>query len=129
MKIISKEVSVAISNLINQSVKTGLYPERLKIGCVRPVYKKGKHNEYANYRPITLLSSVDKIVEKYICRQIQQFYHNNDVITKNQFGFQPGKGTIDLLAQFTDEINQHFNHKRHVLALFIDFSRAFDTAT
>ena len=77
MKIISKEVSVAISNLINQSVKTGSYPERLKIDCVRSVYKKGKHNKYANYHPITLLSSVDRIVEKYICRQIQKFYHNN----------------------------------------------------
>lgn len=90
-------------------------------------FKKGKRDEYCNYRPITLLPSVDKIVEKFICEQIHTFYKKHSVIYHNQFGFQQGKGTTDLLSVFTDEVNEYLNDKKNVLVLFIDFSRAFDT--
>ncbi|KAL0832236.1 hypothetical protein ABMA28_001686 [Loxostege sticticalis] len=127
LKVVDKHISLPIANLINRSIVSGEYPDDLKIGCVRPVFKKGKHDVYSNYRPITLLSSVDKIVEKVVCEQIHNFYRKHDVINKNQFGFQAGKSTTDLLSKFTDEVNEHLNHRKCVLALFIDFSRAFDT--
>lgn len=127
IKSIGYEVSGAIADLINCSVKEGTYPDDLKIGCVRPLHKKGKRDDYSNYRPITLLSSIDKIVEKYISEQIQKFYRLNDILYQNQFGFQMGKGTSDLLIKFTDEVNTNLNRKLHVCVLFIDFSRAFDT--
>ncbi|CAK1593657.1 unnamed protein product [Parnassius mnemosyne] len=117
----------AIANLINTSVETGIYPDELKIGCVRPIYKKGRRDDFLNYRPITLLSSINKIVEKYVREQIDKFYNTHDVIYENQFGFQAGKGSNDLLMKLTDEINEYLNNKNHVLVLFIDFSRAFDT--
>lgn len=127
VKLIGEHISPTISDLINCSVKTGKYPDKLKVGCVRPVHKKGKRNDYTNYRPITLLSSIDKIVEKYVCEQIHNFYRKHNVIKPCQFGFQSGKSTTDLLSKFTDEVNYHLNEQRQVLALFIDFSRAFDT--
>lgn len=127
IKMVGKDVSSAIADLINCSIKSGVYPDELKVGCVRPIHKKGKRNCYSNYRPITLLSSVDKIVEKYVCEQIHNYYRKHDVLYKNQFGFQSGKGTTDLLSMFTDEVNEHLNNRMHVLVLFIDFSRAFDT--
>lgn len=73
--------------------------------------EKGKKDVYSNYRPITLLSSIDKIVQKFVCEQIHKFYNKNDVIYQNQFGFQAGKGTTDLLATFTDEVNEHLDKK------------------
>lgn len=127
IKAIGENISPAIADLINCSVQKGLYPDDLKVGCVRPVYKKGKRSDFSNYRPITLLSSIDKIVEKYVCEQIHAFYGKHKVIDQNQFGFQAGKSTSDLLSNFTDKVNEHLNEKKHVLALFIDFSRAFDT--
>ncbi|KAL0810711.1 hypothetical protein ABMA28_010035 [Loxostege sticticalis] len=127
LKIISNEISGAIANLINTSVSRGLYPDELKIGCVRPVHKKGPKNDYMNYRPITLLSSIDKVVEKYLSEEIHSYYKKQEIITKNQYGFQSGKSATELLSKFTDEINTHLNERKHVLVLFIDFSRAFDT--
>lgn len=124
---IGKEISVAIANLINHSIQEELYPKGLKKGTIRPVYKKGKREEYANYRPITLLPSIDKIVEKYIAEQVHNFFKKTGAIYHNQFGFQKGKGTTDLLLKFTDEINGHLNDRKSVLVLFIGLSRAFDT--
>lgn len=66
-------------------------------------------------------------MEKYICDQIHKFYTNNSIIYKNQYGFQAGKSTNGLLSQFTDKVNEYLNKKNIVLALFIDFTRAFDT--
>ncbi|KAL0871061.1 hypothetical protein ABMA27_004866 [Loxostege sticticalis] len=127
IKCMNTEGATAIANLINASVETGIYPDELKIGCVRPIHKKGRRDDFLNYRPVTLLSSIDKIVEKYVCEQIYEFYDMHDVIYQNQYGFQAGKGTNDLLMKLTDEINEYLNNKKHVVVLFIDFSRAFDT--
>ncbi|CAB3230894.1 unnamed protein product [Arctia plantaginis] len=127
IKHIENYVAPTISDLINQSIRTGSYPNKLKEGCVRPLHKKGRKDEYGNYRPITILSSIDKIVEKYVCDQIHSFYRKHSVITPHQYGFQSGKSTTSLLSKFTDDINTHLNEKRQVLTLFIDFSRAFDT--
>lgn len=127
IKMAGRGISVALTNLINRSVKMGSYPETLKMGCVRPIFKKGKKDEYSNYRPITLLPSVDKIVEKFICEQMHTYFRKHDVIYTNQFGFQQGKGTAELLSKFIDEVNEYLNDKNNVLVLFIDFSRAFDT--
>lgn len=127
IKIIGKDISSSIADLINCSIETGLYPDDLKNGCVRPIYKKGKRNDFSNYRPITLLSSIDKIIEKYVCEQIHAFYKKHNVINENQFAFQPGKSTASILSKFTDELNKYLNEKKHVFVLFIDFTRAFDT--
>ncbi|XP_041970766.1 uncharacterized protein LOC121727153 [Aricia agestis] len=66
IRIAGQDVASSIADLINCSVKTGLYPDDLQVGSVRPIHKKGKRNAYTNYRPITLLSTIDKIVEKHI---------------------------------------------------------------
>lgn len=127
IKSIGCDVSRAIADLINCSVREGSYPDDLKMGCVRPLHKKGKRDDYANYRRITLLSSIDKIVEKYIGEKLLTFYRLNGIIYQNQFGFQMGKGTSDLLIKFSDEVNTHLNQRLYVCVLFIDFSCAFDT--
>ncbi|KAL0893268.1 hypothetical protein ABMA27_014866 [Loxostege sticticalis] len=128
VKKISHNISIAIANLINTSLYTGIYPDDLKRGCVRPIYKKGKQSEVSNFRPVTVLSNINKIVEKYVSGEIHTFFgENNDIINKKQFGFQPHKSTTMLLTEFTDEINSYLNNRNHVLVLFVDFSRAFDT--
>lgn len=127
IKKVTNNIASAICNLINTAIKTGQYPDGLKIGCIRPVFKKGKRENASDYRPITLLSSIDKIIEKFVCDQIHSFYQKNNIISKSQFGFQPKKNTTMLLSKFTDDINTYLNNKKQVLALFIDFSRAFDT--
>lgn len=127
LKIIGKQVAGPIANLINTSVAQGVYPMDLKTGIVRPIYKKGSRKEYGNYRPITILPTIDKIIEKYISKTIHTFYEDNHILTNTQYGFQRGKSTTQLLETFTDTIYQNLNDKKHILIVFIDYSKAFDT--
>ncbi|KAG7300639.1 hypothetical protein JYU34_014938 [Plutella xylostella] len=84
-------------------------------------------NDYDKYRPITLLPTVDKIVERIISDEMHNFFSCNNIITQSQFGFLANKSTSSLLSQFTDLVNSHLDNKRHVLVVFIDYSKAFDT--
>lgn len=127
LKLIGAKIAEVISQLINSSIKLSKYPNELKTGIVRPIHKKGKQDDCNNYRPITILPTVDKVVEKTISKQIQAFYKENNVITDKQFGFQCDRSTTQLLSKFTDTINKHLDNKKHVLVAFIDYSRAFDT--
>lgn len=127
VKYISNDITPVITHLINRCIAESIYPNKLKIGIIRPIYKKGSHCVYNNYRPITILSCIDKIVERYFGNEISRYLEKNQVINKYQFGFQRNRSTSQLLCQFTNEINMHLNKKNHTIVIFIDFSKAFDT--
>ena len=63
-----------LSIIINQTLKTGVFPDKLKIAKVTPVYKKGNENTFCNYRPISLLPSISKVFEKVICNQLTIYF-------------------------------------------------------
>lgn len=127
IKCITQEITPVLTHLTNQCIAYSSYPDKLKIGLIRPIHKKGNYSDTNNYRPITILSSLDKIIEKYLGNQINGFLSRNGIIHERQFGFQKGKNTSQLLAQFTDEVNGHLNNRNHVIVVMIDFSKAFDT--
>jgi hypothetical protein len=77
--VVAEKISTAIAHLINSSITCGLFPDELKIGLVRPIYKNGIISNCSNYRPITMLPSLDKIVEKYVSSQIHTFYKTHNV--------------------------------------------------
>lgn len=121
------QISPVIALLINLSIKEGVVPELLKVSVVRPVYKKGSHYEYSNYRPIALLSVVNKIMERYVAGCLSDYLSKFDIISKNQFGFQKKKSTSDLLLKFSNLVNTKLNENFHVVCMFVDFTKAFDT--
>lgn len=127
IKYIANNITPVLTHLINQCITSNTYPDKLKIGMVRPIHKKGSYTDINNYRPITILSCIDKIIERYYGQQINNFLSRNGIIHEKQFGFQKYKSTTQLLSLFTDEVNSYLNNKKHVLAVMIDFSKAFDT--
>jgi hypothetical protein len=127
LKLISDKVSPVIANLINLSVNKSKFPEGLKQAIIRPIHKKGSRKIYSNYRPIAILSSVDKVIEKCIVEQLGYYLSKNKILNKCQHGFQRGKSTDTLLLKFTDEINSNLADKKVVVAVFFDFTKAFDT--
>lgn len=126
VKYASANLIPIITHLINCCLRTGTYPDLLKIGVIRPIHKKGLRDDVNNYRPITILSCIDKILERYIGNEINLFIQTHGIINDKQYGFQKNKSTTQLLRAFTDEVNEQLNDKKHVLTLFIDFSKAFD---
>jgi Reverse transcriptase (RNA-dependent DNA polymerase) len=120
-------ISQLIADLINQSVKSGIVPDELKVSIVRPIYKKGDHLMYSNYRQIHLLSIIEKILEIAVATHFKNYIDEFRIINALQFGFQKGKSTSDLLISFSEHINANLNDNMHTIALFVDFTKAFDT--
>ena len=83
-----------LSIIINQTLKTGVFPDKLKIAKVTLVYKKGNENTFCNDRPISLLPSISKVFEKVMCNQLTLYFETNHFLMQVSTGF----GKITLLS-------------------------------
>ena len=104
-------------------------PREFKIAKIVPVYKDGDCHDFNNYRPISLLSSFSKLLEKIVAKQLVRFLHVNDIIYKHQYGFRAKHNTSHPVLHFSDQIYNSLNQKpsAKTLAIFIDLKKAFDT--
>lgn len=80
-----------------------------------------------NFRPISLLPLLAKIIEKLSKNRVIEFLDDNEILYKNQFGFRPGRNTSDAILHFVDDCSTALNSKLYTIAVFLDFSKAFDT--
>jgi hypothetical protein len=117
----------AISKLLNAMTKKEVWPEKLKLQITRPVYKKGNKLDLNNYRPIALLSVIDKILEKFFVNKIWKFFDKFRNISSSQFGYRKKMGTNDLLSEMNDLITTSLNDGKYVGIVLIDLTKAFDT--
>ena len=127
IKSIKTEISPILAHFINLTINNQIYPDLLKISIVRPLFKGGENKSFNNYRPIAILPSINKVVEKTIVNQTSHFLKTFNVINSAQYGFQRGKNTTQLLSKFANDVNNYLNKKMLVAVLFIDFKKAFDT--
>jgi hypothetical protein len=104
----------------------GNYPDDLKIARVVPVHKTGPLSQIENYRPISILCCVNKIFEKIIYSRIDSFFQRFNLMSENQFGFRRGCSTETASLQLVDYIMPAFENKQYAMALFLDYSKAFD---
>jgi hypothetical protein len=126
-KIISPYVCQPIADIFNESISLGIFPDCLKIARVVPIFKTGDRMSVTNYRPISTLPVLAKIFEKLMSIKIKSFLSVNSILCKHQFGFRAGAGTADAILQFTDNVYDSLNNKESLAAVFLDFSKAFDT--
>jgi len=126
-KYCSNIIAPSIANLFNESVNTGVFPERLKLARIVPVHKGGDRSTLNNYRPISTLSILSKIFEKLMFKRLQSFISANGLICNNQFGFKRGSNTSDAVAEFLNCAYESLNRKDVLMSVFLDFSKAFDT--
>ena len=127
LKKISHIISPLLSDIFNHSINDGIFPEKLKTGRVTPIHKEGDLNDVSNYRPITSLSVFSKLFEKLVHKRMNSFISRYKLIKPNQFGFQKNKCTSDAILEFLENVYDSFNENKHYLAVFLDFSKAFDT--
>ena len=115
-----------LTDIINSSFITGVFPVQLKIAKVIPIHKSGPKTEVSNYRPISLLSSFSKIFEKIMHNRVVNFLEDNNALYDMQFGFRAGRSCEQALLTANNEILAALSKKQIALLLLIDFSKAFD---
>ena len=127
LKILTTLLSQPLTYLFNCSFATGVVPDNLKLARVIPVYKKGPRDIISNYRPISLLSVFNKILEKLMYTRIIKFLELNKVFFNGQFGFRSNHSTTHATLLITDKIQKAIENRLYSCGIFLDLSKAFDT--
>ena len=125
LSLIPDLIITPLAYIVNLSLTTGEYPELLKVVKVIPIHKGGSTQDVNNYRPISLLSIVDKIIEKIVYKNLHFFLEAHNILFDNQFGFRKNNSTTHALIQITELIKKSIN--KYGCSIFIDLRKAFDT--
>ena len=114
-------------HLVNICLSSGTFPEILKIAIVKPVFKSGDKNIFNNYRPISILPYISKVLEKIIHKRIMDYLTENDILCKNQFGFQKSLSTYMPILLLQERVTKAMENGKLAVAIYIDLQKAFDT--
>ena len=130
MHIIKKSFDIIcqpLVNLINLSLATGMFPDKLKIAKVIPIYKMGDTDCFANYRPISLLANFSKFFEKVMYNRLLEFIEKHDILYCSQFGFRKKHSTSLAITHLVNKITSAIDRKEITVGVFLDLAKAFDT--
>ena len=127
LKRIAPYIAGHLSGFINKFIQLGIFPKILKIGKISPVYKKGDSQLFDNYRPISVLPILGKIFEKILYDRLYSFFTSKNVIHSKQFGFRKNHSTGHAINYSVDKIINELQKRNHIIGIFIDLSKAFDT--
>ena len=123
----SNVISWKLTRFINNFMDKGYFPGILKSGKITPIYKKDNPQIFGNYRPVSVLPIFGKIFEKVIYSRMYSFMTSMGIIYNKQFGFRKNHSTSHAINYFIAKILKEVENKRHVIGIFIDLSKAFDT--
>ena len=113
--------------MIYQVLSNGIFPDKLKIAKVVPIFKKGDCALTNNYRPISLLPVISKVIEKIIYNQLSLYFESNKLFFDSQYGFRPNHSTEQATLELTDRIISAMDNNDVPIGIFLDLSKAFDT--
>ena len=127
LKLLSPLISSPLSQIINESFQTGIFPDKMKLAKVIPLFKKGCPLTAANYRPISLLSVFNKIIEKVMYERLYNFLVKHQILYSLQFGFRANHSIDHALVILTEAIKNSLDDRKLGCWLFLDLKKAFDT--
>ena len=127
LKQISHLISTPLSDIFNKSFRTGIFPDLLKISKINPIHKKDSKLLISNYRPISLLSNLNKIIEKLMFKRLYAFLEQYKCIYSLQFGFRENHSTNHAIISIIQKIQDAIKDGKFAIGVFIDLQKAFDT--
>ncbi|KAL1446894.1 hypothetical protein WDU94_006594 [Cyamophila willieti] len=127
LKRISHFILTPLTHVINLSLEKGVFPNCFKEGIVIPLYKKGDPKRLPNYRPITILNNLSKILEKCVQTRLDFYLTANDILTHKQYGFRKRIGTEDAILDLTTYLHEQLDKGHKTLAVFLDITKAYDS--
>ena len=99
-------ISKPLTHICNHSFKTGVFPSRMKIAKIKPIFKSGAKTDIGNYRPISLLPQFSKILEKLFLSRLDNFINAKDILNSSQYiGFRKAMSTSHAVMELIEEIS------------------------
>ena len=122
----ANQLAIPLSTFYNTLLSRSLFPSAWKRANVTPIFKKGDPSEPSNYRPVSLLSCIGKVMERCIHKYLYNFLTSHNILTSKQSGFIKGDSTVNQLASLYNDICKAIDEGKEVRAVFCDISKAFD---
>ena len=127
LKVAATAISPSLTYIFNQAIISCCFPDDWKVARVLPLYKKGPRNLPDNYRPISILPAISKIMERILYNQLYEYLSTNDLLCERQFGFRRLHSTVSALLDSTNSWYINMDRKMFNLVVFLDLKKAFDT--
>jgi hypothetical protein len=129
LKTLAIELSWPLAHIFRLSLQNGIFPSKLKKSRVVPIFKAGNTYSCDNYRPISLLSTLSKVLEKMVSVQLVNHLDRNNILYEHQYGFQRNKSTEHSLVHAINFIGKAMNDNNYCIGVFFDLKKAFDVCS
>ena len=122
-----KSILNHLTFFFNLCLKQAVFPNRLKHAIITPIYKAGGKDKFNNYRPISLLPVLSKVLENILKSYIVSYLEDNNILNPLQFGFRKMHCTYMPIAHMYNDITQSCHKGNIICTLYLDLKKAFDT--
>ena len=126
-----KKIALTISKplliIYTKSFNDGVIPRQFKQSKIIPLFKSGDRSSMDNYRPIALLSTFSKILEKIVCNRLSDYLEKNELLSKSQYGFRKEHSTVHPMVHFMNKITNALENKLHTIAIICNLRKAFNS--
>ena len=122
-----EKIQTQLTYLFNQSLDLGIFPESWAIATITPIPKVGNNHLVNNWRPISIVPLIGKLMEKLCTNLLNKHLGLNDILCDEQYGFRPKRSTSLAIFNYIKNITQEINLKKLVGSIYLDFAKAFDS--
>ena len=127
VKKLGQSLAPILKHLIEIIFITGVYPSVFKLAVVTPIHKGGSKILLENYRPVSVLPVLNKIVEKIIYKRLNDYFSRHlKIVFCRQFGFREKSGTENAAMELSETISRALDKKKFATGVFMDLKKAFD---
>ena len=126
LKLAAPYISESLTFICNQSIVKSVFPKKWKEGKVTPLHKNGAKDDTNNYRPISVLPVVSKLLEKHVHDSLMAYLFSNSLLHSTQSGFRPNHSCETSLLQMINKWLDAINSSQMIGMVMIDFRKAFD---
>lgn len=129
LRLLANSIAPKLSELINECFSSGVFPSKLKVSRIVPLFKAADPMAMDNYRPISIIENISKIIEILICDRLLSFCNRFNIININQYGFQKKSCTGCAVTEIIEYLKNNIDKQKNSVGacLFIDLKKAFDT--
>ena len=127
LKSLCSAISYPLQLVFNQSIATGIFLDKMKIAEVIPLYKGKQRDIVINYRPISLLMTISKLLKKVIYSRIYKFLEKNNILFESQYGFHTKPSCEQAILELTSHLLHAHNKNLHSVGVFLNLSKVFNT--